>query len=100
MRLINVTTLLQEEFSEIRVPEYAILSHCWGDDEVTLKRFNEDVERTGPGWRKILDSCIKAQEFGLEWLWCDTCCIDKASSAELSESINSKRGPTMHTKRF
>ena len=26
---------------------------------------------------------------GLEYIWIDTCCINKASSAELSESINS-----------
>ncbi|KAI0772436.1 hypothetical protein BD413DRAFT_545420 [Trametes elegans] len=25
----------------------------------------------------------------MEWIWIDTCCIDKASSAELSEAINS-----------
>ena len=26
---------------------------------------------------------------GLNWVWIDTCCIDKSSSAELSEAINS-----------
>ena len=26
---------------------------------------------------------------GLEWIWIDTCCIDKRSRAELSEAINS-----------
>ncbi|KIM58836.1 hypothetical protein SCLCIDRAFT_1188627, partial [Scleroderma citrinum Foug A] len=26
---------------------------------------------------------------GYKWLWVDTCCIDKQSSAELSEAINS-----------
>ncbi|KAI6138370.1 hypothetical protein BKA82DRAFT_58501, partial [Pisolithus tinctorius] len=26
---------------------------------------------------------------GYEWLWIDTCCIDKRSSSELSEAINS-----------
>ncbi|KAK4224522.1 HET domain-containing protein [Podospora fimiseda] len=28
-------------------------------------------------------------EDGLDWAWIDTCCIDKTSSSELSESINS-----------
>ncbi len=26
---------------------------------------------------------------GLEYIWIDTCCIDKSSSAELSEALNS-----------
>ena len=30
-----------------------------------------------------------AEEHGLEWAWADTCCIDKTSSAELTEAINS-----------
>ena len=28
---------------------------------------------------------------GGEWVWVDTCCIDKRSSAELTEAINSSR---------
>ena len=28
-------------------------------------------------------------EDGYSWVWVDTCCIDKSSSAELSEAINS-----------
>ena len=32
-------------------------------------------------------SCICEQR--LEWAWVDTCCIDKSSSSELSENINS-----------
>lgn len=30
-----------------------------------------------------------AEEHGFKWAWADTCCIDKTSSAELSEAINS-----------
>ena len=41
------------------------------------------------GYRKILNSCKQAKKDGYEWLWVDTCCIDKRSSAELSEAINS-----------
>ncbi|KIM66753.1 hypothetical protein SCLCIDRAFT_62188, partial [Scleroderma citrinum Foug A] len=41
------------------------------------------------GYRKILDSCEQARKDGYRWLWVDTCCIDKRSSAELSEAINS-----------
>ena len=38
---------------------------------------------------KIRDFCITAQKYGYLWVWIDTCCIDKTSSAELSEGINS-----------
>ena len=30
-----------------------------------------------------------AESHGYKWVWIDTCCIDKTSSAELSEAINS-----------
>jgi hypothetical protein len=33
--------------------------------------------------------CSQALEDGLKYVWIDTCCIDKRSSAELSEAINS-----------
>ncbi|KAK8066139.1 hypothetical protein PG997_012886 [Apiospora hydei] len=41
------------------------------------------------GFRKIQGCCDQARRDGLRWAWVDTCCIDKTSSAELSESINS-----------
>jgi hypothetical protein len=44
---------------------------------------------TKAGYVKILNFCQKGKENGFEWGWIDTCCIDKTSSAELSEAINS-----------
>ena len=43
------------------------------------------------GTQKIRDFCsvIRKWHPDMCWLWIDTCCIDKASSAELSEAINS-----------
>ena len=38
---------------------------------------------------KIRCSCERAVLDGLQWIWVDSCCIDKMSSAELSEAINS-----------
>lgn len=32
---------------------------------------------------------IRQSKCSVEWLWIDTCCIDKNSSAELQESISS-----------
>ncbi|KAI0373426.1 hypothetical protein BV20DRAFT_1111367 [Pilatotrama ljubarskyi] len=38
---------------------------------------------------KVRDFCAYARADGIEFGWLDTCCINKASSAELSEAINS-----------
>ena len=40
-------------------------------------------------YKKLLDTCKLAKKDRYEWVWLDTCCIDKQSSAELSEAINS-----------
>ncbi|RYC65165.1 hypothetical protein CHU98_g1035 [Xylaria longipes] len=97
MRLIDVQTLKLKEFFH-GLPPYAILSHTWGGEEVT---FQEYLAATGPdpkchahimqkaGFSKIVGACKRAKADGLQYLWCDTNCIDKSSSAELSEAINS-----------
>jgi hypothetical protein len=41
------------------------------------------------GYTKILGCCRQAALSGWEYAWIDSCCIDKTSSAELSEAINS-----------
>ncbi|KAL8910220.1 MAG: hypothetical protein Q9171_004463 [Xanthocarpia ochracea] len=43
----------------------------------------------GPGLSKILAFCALALKKRYTWVWIDTCCMDKKSSAELSEAINS-----------
>jgi hypothetical protein len=41
------------------------------------------------GWAKVLGCCKVADQCGISHVWIDTCCIDKSSSSELSESLNS-----------
>ena len=90
MRLLNTGTREFEEFFDGLMPEYAILSHRWGDKEVSYKQFRKDsVPPDSPGLVKIQNFCRLAAERGFQWAWIDTCCIDKRSSAELSEAINS-----------
>lgn len=95
MRLINTHTLEMESFSG-PPPEFAILSHTWGtdDEEVTLQdmvtkpRAPDTLSK--PGYIKIQKTCEVAREqFHHQYCWVDTACIDKTSSAELSEAINS-----------
>jgi hypothetical protein len=94
MRLLHTTKFVLEEFVGDYTPPYAILSHRWHDGEILYRDFDHEVPlsdhaMTKPGYSKVQQSCRKAREQGHEWIWIDTFCIDKSSSAELSESINS-----------
>lgn len=88
MRLINTSTLGLEEFTR-DIPDYAILSHTWGDEEVSFQLFQTPQRQSRAGFTKIRKFCALAASRELEYAWVDTCCIDKSSSAELSEAINS-----------
>jgi hypothetical protein len=88
MRLLSIKTFQLETFYS-DVPEYAALSHTWGDEEVTFQDLTADLGRKKKGWNKILGSTIQAAKHSCNYVWIDTCCIDKTSSAELSEAINS-----------
>ncbi|KAL2172955.1 uncharacterized protein P884DRAFT_281430 [Thermothelomyces heterothallicus CBS 202.75] len=75
MRLLHTTKLSLVEFHSqgilpSAIPPYAILSHTWAEEE------------------KVAGAYALAVQDAIEYLWIDTCCIDKSSSAELSEAIN------------
>ncbi|OCK73943.1 HET-domain-containing protein [Lepidopterella palustris CBS 459.81] len=136
MWLLNVDDQRLYEFYGEDIPPYAILSHTWGNQEVSFADINklyraEDkmwsqiretgcansnftqsnlqhvgsnahlpppspnfeaqwVEMNKPGGLdKIRKTCRRAKADGHQYVWIDTCCIDKSSSAELSEAINS-----------
>ena len=73
------------------IPPYAILSHNWGadKDEVTFRDLVDGTGGTKVGYNKIRFCAKQAAKDDLDYFWVDTCCIDKSSSAELSEAINS-----------
>lgn len=90
MRLIHAPTLALVEFFEQNIPLYAILSHTWEDGEVSFQEMAVPSARQAKqGSIKIKRACEITLSLGLEYIWVDTCCIDKTSSAELTESINS-----------
>ena len=74
MRLLHASTRKLEEFIG-SVPQYAILSHTWGDDEVSFRDLmsNPKVEDM-KGYRKIRLTCDQALKDGIKYAWCDTCC--------------------------
>lgn len=91
MRLLNTSSLELHEFSAKTIKPYAILSHTWGEDheEPTYEDFRSGNPRKRAGFQKIEGACAEARRNGLGFIWVDSCCIQKSSSAELSESINS-----------
>jgi len=96
MRLVDATTYELVSFADDdQVPSYAALSHTWAaspQDEVSFQDMcTSDVARrtAKPGWAKIEGACAQARKHGCDHVWIDTCCIDKSSSAELQETINS-----------
>ncbi|UPL01305.1 hypothetical protein LCI18_012239 [Fusarium solani-melongenae] len=89
MRLLNTQTIVVETFGDDQIPSYAILSHTWEAEEVTFQDMELGKAKGKKGWAKVKDSCSMARKNGFDYVWLDTCCIDKTSSAELSEAINS-----------
>ncbi|KAJ2995919.1 hypothetical protein NUW58_g1143 [Xylaria curta] len=89
--------------------KYAILSHTWGwrdeqtgkwahkADEVTYSErhnfrdpFDQSLDpNKRRAYQKIYYTCRRALDLGCDYVWIDSCCIDKSNSAELTESINS-----------
>ncbi|KAI0530392.1 heterokaryon incompatibility protein-domain-containing protein [Xylaria digitata] len=89
MRLLNVKKELVEEILNPVTPKYAILSHMWEDGEVSFSDMESSSYKEKKGYEKIEMAMKLAKEDGLYYVWVDTCCIDKSSSAELTEAINS-----------
>ncbi|EIW54657.1 HET-domain-containing protein, partial [Trametes versicolor FP-101664 SS1] len=96
-----------------KTARYAIISHTWaavGEQEYKAiadlqSSLSTSSETRSPSSRqipttnsilshpqlsrKIKQACEIARLHGYDFLWMDACCIDKSSSAELSESLNS-----------
>ncbi|ETS84967.1 hypothetical protein PFICI_02992 [Pestalotiopsis fici W106-1] len=90
MWLISTVDLSLVFHYECPEMQYAILSHTWEEDEVSFQDFKDLASaRLKKGFSKIYWTVYLARQRGLKWAWVDTCCIDKSSSAELSEAINS-----------
>ena len=98
MWLLSTSTAELRYFVDCNaVGAYAILSHVWDDDEqlfdeiraLSLSSRNILNDESHKLSAKIQNCCRFARKLGFDWVWIDTCCIDKSSSSELSEAINS-----------
>ena len=91
MWLLDSKSLELKLYYDNNIPPYAILSHAWGENEVSFQQINgpRDQIQFHAGFIKIQRCCAQAATYGFEHVWIDTCCIDKTNSVELSEAINS-----------
>src|ERR1700738_366061 len=89
MRLLHTQTLKLHEFFGADIPPYAILSHTWDEGEVSFQEWQSGDGNLKAGYDKVRRCCQMAASDGFPYVWVDTCCIDKTSSSELSEAINS-----------
>jgi hypothetical protein len=95
MRLLthdNDGKLVLRVFDNDPLPAYAVLSHTWHPDnsqEVSFQDLEARRAKSKAGYGKIQFCVQQAARDGLQHCWVDTCCIDKSSSAELTEAINS-----------
>ena len=94
MWLLNTTTVELEGFPNHKtpyIPDYAILSHTWGEREVTFQEIQNASYSLdeATGYKKIKGCCEQATSDGFKYVWIDTCCIDKTNNVELTEAINS-----------
>jgi hypothetical protein len=90
IRLISTHDLSLHTFSNpSTVPSYAILSHRWQDGELSLPDLRCNLFTTKSGWSNLRYFSTFASCRGFDYIWIDTCCIDRSSNAELSEAINS-----------
>ncbi|KAF2402813.1 hypothetical protein EJ06DRAFT_536366 [Trichodelitschia bisporula] len=78
MRVINVHTRELEQLDP-RYEQFPIVSHKWGktEDKVTFQDYSTPEAKD------------KKDSDNIYFVWIDTVCIDKSSSTELSEAINS-----------
>lgn len=103
MWLINVKTKNLHEFgqeADSKIPEYAILSHVWvkGSAELLFRHLNgftskSEAEQTRislkEGWWKIERACLEASRDKYDWLWTDSCCINRDCPSEWSITVKS-----------
>lgn len=89
MGLLQSSSRQLKEFFGQSIPPYAILLHTWEADEVSFQDLQNGTGEMKVGYEKIRRCCEIALNDGFEYAWVDACCIDKTSSLELSEAINS-----------
>ncbi|KAF2232043.1 hypothetical protein EV356DRAFT_525619 [Viridothelium virens] len=88
MWLLNIKDVVQKQ--KLTLEEFNSEDQGHKQDEVSF----EDCQNEGQfpnkaGIEKVSNVCKKASEENFQYIWIDTCCINKNSSSELQEALNS-----------
>jgi hypothetical protein len=75
MRLLDVRSYKVKVFTEKNVPPYAILSHTWDTEEVTLQDIENGRADKLLGFRKIAGCCNQAEMDGFDYIVSRMQCI-------------------------
>lgn len=108
MWLINTHTEKIQFVADPELHQYAILSHTWRrEGEPTFQDYRSPAISSPPSssarragshngrvvkdarFSKVRETCRLARARNIPYAWVDNVCIDKSSSAELTEAINS-----------
>ncbi|KUI62532.1 Vegetative incompatibility protein HET-E-1 [Cytospora mali] len=89
MWLLDTLTLRLGVFEKPPAPYATFSCFSYGDEGVFEDLTHHQSALSKPGLRVLQDACLRARDHNCLWLWSQTVCIDKRSSAALSESINS-----------
>ncbi len=96
IRLLHAESIQLISFEENAIPRYAILSHTWGEDEVSFQDLHDSAAASKTGYQKIRYICEHALAHRLQYVWVDTCCIDKpAALSSLRQSTRCFAGTVM-----
>jgi len=76
MWLINAHNCKLEWFSDSdKAPPYAILSHTWGDDELTFQDIQDPAAPKKTTFAKVRVTCAQALADELGYAWVNTCIL-------------------------
>ncbi|PIL23543.1 hypothetical protein GSI_14856 [Ganoderma sinense ZZ0214-1] len=99
MWLLHTKTLELKFYKDSKRVRYAALCHVWEADDHCqpfreIQAIYSRCLASGEDPRELVTAKVRnfldlAERDGYKWGWLDTACIDKTSSAELSEAINS-----------
>jgi hypothetical protein len=71
MRLLRTDKLEVVEFQGEDIPPYAILSHTWAEEEVSLQGVQQGLAESRRGYGKVAGACAIAVQDRFEYIVCN-----------------------------
>ena len=102
IRLLNAKTLEYRVFgvfdSFFQPPQYATLSCDWEEHEISFRDFHSvlpterskstSFKHAAVAFNRLISFCKEAERRDIEWIWCNTLCVDWTEKTELDDAVN------------